>query len=121
MGITGEQLVCTDKYLKIKRYNPGSLHKTNVMYVQTTTITVVLWLQITVSKLLIFETCDICCNAKLHLNRAKAARDAYRKDTGRSSFVTIRTETCVFCADMQKIILLPKLTTKHTVTVYVFL
>lgn len=52
------------------------------------------------------ENCSICSNAKSHLARVKAARDEYQRDTS-------DPKSCIFACDMQKIILLPKLSTKE--------
>ena len=51
------------------------------------------------------EICDICCSSKTHLERARLARHEYQKP--------ISAGDKVFTADMQKIILLPKLTIKQ--------
>jgi hypothetical protein len=51
--------------------------------------------------------CEICTNAKTHLRNAKLARDAYRLDKVHEAGTT------KVCADMQKVILLPKLKTKE--------
>ena len=51
------------------------------------------------------ETCLICTNAKAHLERARKARSEYSKDDSSGSKI--------YTADMQKIILLPKLTSKQ--------
>ena len=50
------------------------------------------------------ETCETCSTSLKHLEKAKSAREHYRNDMERSN---------VYSADMQKILLLPKLTTKE--------
>ena len=54
------------------------------------------------------ETCEVCQNWEKHKQRAESAREAYADDRAN---MQAETEE-VFTADMQKVILLPKLKTK---------
>ena len=56
------------------------------------------------------DSCDICVNAKSHLDRAQKARVEYDKEINLDKENSPKK---VYSADMQKIILLPKLTTKQ--------
>ena len=56
------------------------------------------------------EPCQVCEDGNRHLAKAKQARDAYRKDREENKNAL---NTSVFTADMQKVILLPKLTLKE--------
>ena len=56
------------------------------------------------------ENCDECEKYDRHINSAKAARMAYKADAQHEN---IAEDTAVFTADMQKVILLPKMTTKE--------
>ena len=51
------------------------------------------------------ESCEICLKAERHLKKASAARDKYRKDSELDNFYSV---------DMQKVIILPKLTRKES-------
>lgn len=54
------------------------------------------------------ETCNICCSAQQHLDRAIAAREEYQK-----TVVDKSEKEQIFAVDMQKVILLPKMTIKE--------
>ena len=56
------------------------------------------------------EPCEVCEEGNRHLLKAQQAREAYRKDKEENQNPT---DTSVFTADMQKVILLPKLTLKE--------
>ena len=49
--------------------------------------------------------CELCQRSEIHLKKASEAREHYRKD--------MKENNC-FCVDMQKVIILPKLTTKES-------
>jgi len=51
------------------------------------------------------ESCEICVAARLHLERARVSRQEYGKPH--------QADTSVFAVDMQKVILLPKMTIKE--------
>ena len=51
------------------------------------------------------DTCDICEKSLKHLQKAKSARQKYREDMQQPN---------AYAVDMQKVILIPKLTTKES-------
>jgi len=53
------------------------------------------------------DSCDVCVNAKAHLDRARKTRVEYDKEMINN---TENTEKKVYAADIQKVILLPKMT-----------
>ena len=54
------------------------------------------------------EDCKLCVTGRQHLKRAKTARDAYRETVDK-----LEPDELAFTADMQKVLLLPKMTTKN--------
>jgi hypothetical protein len=62
----------------------------------------------------LIPTCDLCVKWESHIRRAEESRRAYRAD--RDSFVSTETpERALFSADLQKVIMLPRIDTFKTV------